>query len=100
MPRSTSRSINPTHEVVYAVLKTAMRLTASRTMSSISSSTAAICEREAHERGRADATAKIHANRIRAMDVRWGLRQVRKGMANSQIHAKQPPKYSKGGERR
>lgn len=28
-------------------------------------------------------------------DMRWGLRQVRKGMANSQIHAKQLPKYSK-----
>ena len=44
--------------------------------------------------GRADAVAKIHANRIRVMDVRWGLRQVKKGVANSQIHAKQPPRYT------
>lgn len=43
--------------------------------------------------GRADAIAKIHANRIRAMDMRWGLRQVKMGVANSQIHAKQPSKY-------
>lgn len=44
--------------------------------------------------GRADAVAKMHANRIRAMDMSWGLRQVRNGAANSQIHAKQPPRYT------
>lgn len=91
----------PTHEVVYAVIKDryasdgienyVVHLIINR--SDLSSG-------KRMNEGRADATAKIHANRIRAMDVRWGLRQVRKGMANSQIHAKQPPKYSKGGERR
>ena len=45
--------------------------------------------------GRADAIAKVHANRIRAMDMRWGLRQVKKGVAVSEIHKKQTSKYAK-----
>ena len=86
----------PTHEVVYAVLKDryasdgienyVVHLIINR--SDLSSG-------KRMNEGRADAMAKMHANRIRAMDVRWGLRQMKKGKANSEIHAKQPPKYSK-----
>lgn len=62
----------PTHEVVYAVLKDryasdgienyVVHLIINR--SDLSSG-------KRMNEGRADATAKIHANRIRAMDVRW-----------------------------
>lgn len=85
----------PTHEVVYAVLKYryvsdgienyAVHLLINR--SDLSNG-------KRMNEGRADAVAKMHANRIRAMDMSWGLRQVRNGAANSQIHAKQPPRYT------
>lgn len=85
----------PTHEVVYAVLKYryvsdgienyVVHLLINR--SDLSNG-------KRMNEGRADAVAKMHANRIRAMDMSWGLRQVRNGAANSQIHAKQPPRYT------
>lgn len=86
----------PTHEVVYAVLKDryasdgienyVVHLIINR--SDLSSG-------KRMNEGRADVIAKVHARRVRFMDMRYGLRQVRKGEVNSEIHAKQPPKYSK-----
>ena len=86
----------PTHEVVYAVLKDRYASDGIENyVVHLIINRSDLSNGKRMNEGRADAVAKMHANRIRAMDMRWGLRQVRRGAANSQIHARQPPKYTK-----
>ena len=49
--------------------------------------------------GRADAMARTHARHIREMDDRWGLRQVERGVRNSEIHERQNRHHRKRRER-